>query len=74
MRVATEIARGRLLPLYKWADMARKWTLIHLKAKQRKHLSELRRRERGRVASATNATFGALPRLEVPIRDEWDRA
>lgn len=25
-------------------------------------------------ASALNATFGVLPRLEVPSRDEWDRA
>ena len=25
-------------------------------------------------ASALNDTFGALPRLEVPSRDEWDRA
>jgi len=24
--------------------------------------------------SALNDTFGALPRLEVPSRDEWDRA
>ena len=25
-------------------------------------------------ASALNSTFGALPKLEVPSRDEWDRA
>ena len=25
-------------------------------------------------ATALNATFGALPKLEVPSRDEWERA
>ena len=25
-------------------------------------------------ATALNSTFGALPKLEVPSRDEWDRA
>jgi len=25
-------------------------------------------------ASALNDTFGALPKIEVPSRDEWDRA
>jgi len=25
-------------------------------------------------ASALNETFGKLPKLEVPSRDEWDRA
>ena len=25
-------------------------------------------------ASALNDTFGVLPRLDVPSRDEWDRA
>jgi predicted DNA-binding protein len=25
-------------------------------------------------ATALNATFGALPKLEVPNRDEWERA
>jgi hypothetical protein len=25
-------------------------------------------------ATALNSTFGALPKLEAPSRDEWDRA
>jgi hypothetical protein len=25
-------------------------------------------------ATALNSTFGALPKLEVPSRDEWERA
>jgi hypothetical protein len=25
-------------------------------------------------AAALNSTFGALPKLEVPSRDEWERA
>ena len=25
------------------------------------------------TAAALNSTFGALPKLEVPSRDEWDR-
>ena len=25
-------------------------------------------------AAALNSTYGALPRLEVPSRDEWERA
>jgi hypothetical protein len=71
---------ARRTQIYLTAEQ-RKW-LDERRRRERRSLAELVREaldayladRSADPASALNATFGALPKLELPSRDEWDRA
>jgi len=52
--------------------MAARRTQTYLPAKQRKRRDGRRRRDK-RMATALDSTFGAIPRLDLPSRDDWSR-
>jgi hypothetical protein len=77
---ALYMAAARRTQIYLTADQRKR--LDERRRRERRTLAELVREAVDAYladrsvdpATALNSTFGALPKLEVPSRDEWERA